>query len=89
MVAAFVSDLERLVSQPRFERYRPANRDDLETAVRYLWNVAISEALLQSLSALEVGMRNAVHRALTAHAGAESWFQSVLEPGKMKIVFDV
>lgn len=78
MLATFVSDLERLVSPARLERYRPANRDDLETAVNYLWNVALSEALMQSLSAVEIGLRNAVHNMLTTQHGSEYRFWSFL-----------
>lgn len=88
MVAPFVTSVERLVSKPRLEKYRPPNRDDLETLVRYLWNVALSEALLQGLSALEVGLRNSIHNTLTAHIGAEYWFQAVLRPEEMKFVND-
>lgn len=88
MVAPYVANLERLVSKPRLDRYRPSSRDDLETIVAYLWNVALSEALLQGLSALEVGMRNAIHNTLAAHIGTEYWFQAVLLPEDMKFVND-
>jgi hypothetical protein len=81
-VAAF----ERLVSKPRLDKYRPPNGDDLETLVRYLWNAALSESLLQGLAALEVGLRNAVHNTLVSHVGTEWWFQAVLKPQQMKPV---
>lgn len=80
MVAPYVAHLESLVSQPRLERERPQNSDDLETAINYLWNVALSEALLQGLSAVEVGLRNSVHRGLTAELGTEYWFWPFLLP---------
>lgn len=88
MVAQYVANLEHLVSKPRLDRYRPANGDDLETAVTYLWNAALSEALLQGLAAVEVGLRNAVHTTLTAYAGTEYWFQSVLKEAEMNEVHD-
>jgi hypothetical protein len=88
LVAAYVADLERLVSKPRLERYRPPNRDDLETAVAYLWNVALSEALLQGLSAVEVGLRNSIHNVLTAHAGTDMWFWAILESQELKTIND-
>jgi hypothetical protein len=78
VVTQYVADLERLVSQARLDRYRPTNRDDLQTAINYLWNVALSEALLQSLSAVEIGLRNTMHTALTAREGSEYWFWGVL-----------
>lgn len=86
MIAAYVNDLERLVSKPRLDRYRPANGDDLETAVRYLWNIALSEALLQGVANLEVGLRNSIHATLSAHVGTEYWFQAILRPNEMRTV---
>lgn len=78
MVSTYVSNLETLVSSARLERYRPATREDFETAVNYLWNVALSESLLQSLSSVEVGLRNAVHSALSSRQGSEYWFWGFL-----------
>ncbi|MEZ4507715.1 MAG: hypothetical protein R2848_18120 [Thermomicrobiales bacterium] len=77
-----MADLERLVSKPRLDRYRPQDGGDLETAVNYLWNVALSEALLQGIAAVEVGLRNTVHNAMTKYCGTEYWFQSVLKEVK-------
>lgn len=78
MVSRYVANLEHLVSPSRLERYRPANRDDLETAVNYLWNVALSESLLQSLSSVEVGLRNAVHSSIGGREGSDYWFWGFL-----------
>lgn len=89
MVAPYGASFERLISKPRLDKYRPANRDDLETLVNYLWNVALSEALLQGLAALEVGLRNAIHNTLTTHVGTPHWFHAVLKPDEMKFVNDV
>ena len=80
MVADYTAHFESLVSSPRLERYRPPNRDDLETVVNYLWNVALSEALLQGLSAVEIGLRNSVHKTLTTELGTEYWFWPFLYP---------
>lgn len=88
MVAAFIARFEQRVSRPRLEKYRPANRDDLQTLTNYLWNAALSEALMQSLAALEVGLRNAVHGTLTNHVGSEHWFLAILKPEDMKYVND-
>lgn len=57
--------------------------------MKYLWNVALSESLLQALSALEVGVRSSVHNPFTDHVGSEYWFQAVLQPEEMEIVSDV
>jgi hypothetical protein len=83
MVAEYVTNFERLVSKPRLDRYRPQNRDDLETIVNYLWNVALSEALLQGVSAVEVGFRNSIHRTLTAELGTAYWFWPYLHPEEL------
>ncbi len=88
MVAAYVARFEHLVSKPRLDRYRPADRDDLETLVNYLWNVTLSEALLQGLAALEIGLRNAIHNTMTNHVGTEHWFHAVLRPDEMRILTD-
>jgi hypothetical protein len=88
LVATYVANLERLVSRPRLERFRPTNRNDLETAVTYLWNVALSEALMQGLAAVEVGLRNTVHSTMTDHVGTEYWFQSILKEAEMNEVHD-
>ena len=89
MVAPYVTHFERLVSQPRFDKYRPSDQDDLETLVTYLWNAALAEALFQGLSAMEVALRNVVHPTFTTHIGTEYWFQAVLLPEEMKFVNDV
>lgn len=88
MVAPYVANLERLVSKPRLDRYRPQDGGDLETAVNYLWNVALSEALLQGIAAVEVGLRNTVHNAMTMYCGTEYWFQSVLKEAQMNEVHE-
>jgi hypothetical protein len=88
LVAPSIARFEQLVSKPRLDKYRPANRDDLEMLVNYLWNVALSEAFLQGLAALEVGLRNAVHNTLSNHVGTEHWLHAVLKPDEMRIVTD-
>lgn len=85
MVTAFVSDLERLVSKPRLDKYRSSNNDDLETIASYLWNVSLSEALLQGISALEVSLRNSIHNAFTQHAGTDQWFWAILKKSDLAV----
>ena len=88
MVASYVWSLEHLVSSPRLERYRSPTGDDLETAVTYLWNIALSEALLQRLAAVEIGLRNTIHRTLAAFAGSAYWFQAFLKEAHMNEVHE-
>lgn len=86
MVTAYVAELERLVSLSRLDRYRPANRDDLDTVVAYLYNVALSESLLQGIAAVEIALRNSIHNVFTAHFGTEQWFWAALRRDDLKIV---
>jgi hypothetical protein len=86
LVAVYVSELERLISKPRLEKYRPPNRDDLETAVAYLWNVSLSEALLQGISAVEIALRNSIHTAFTNEAGTDQWFWAILKKNDLAVV---
>lgn len=86
MVAPYVAELERLVSPARLDRYRPASRDALETVVAYLYNVALSEALLQGIAAVEIALRNSIHNVFTAHFGMEQWFWAGLRKEDLKIV---
>lgn len=85
MVAAYIRDLERAVSNPRLSRYRPPNGSDLEMAVNYFWNIELSEALYPSLAALEVTLRSGIHEALTSREGTDMWFRGLLEPGQLKM----
>lgn len=79
MDAQLVSNLERIVSAPRLQRYRDASLTDLDTAVLYCWNVQLGEALMPSIAVFEVTLRNAVHNTLTNHTGTEWWFKTILQ----------
>lgn len=72
------------VSPARFERYRPPNGTDIDAAITYQWNLALSEALYPSLAAVEVTLRSAIHRELTAQQGTEWWFNLLLQPGQLR-----
>lgn len=74
MVTAFVAGLELPVSTTRLESYRPPAGTDLEMLINYLWNLELNEALFPSLHAAEVGLRNSIHAAASAHYGTEFWF---------------
>lgn len=74
MVAQFVSDLYLALSQDRLEAYRPTNGTDLEMLTNYFWNIDLAEAVVPSLHAAELALRNSLHTALTAHFGTDMWF---------------
>ena len=82
MAVELLAQLESSISIARLQRYRSPRGDDLETAVNYLWNVALAESLYCSLSAVEIALRNALHTTLTQHFGVPNWFdhRGLLEP---------
>lgn len=78
MIQAFIAELDRGISHPRLARYRPRDGSDLDMAVTYFWNIALCEALYPTLDALEITLRNGVHRAAERIHGTEYWFD---QPG--------
>lgn len=58
--------LERALSAERLAAYRhPADRDETDGVARYLWNLALANALQPALHALEITFRNDIARAAT------------------------
>jgi len=74
VVSQFVSNLHLPISQVRLETYRPPNASDLEMVTNYFWNIDLAEALVPSLHAAELALRNSIHSALAAHFGTDMWF---------------
>ena len=76
------------ISLERIEAYRlEEDVDELDAVARYLWNIALCEALYPCLQSFEVALRNAVHACMARRYGA-AWFQAVqplrrLEQGKV------
>jgi hypothetical protein len=67
--------VERWLSQPRHAVYLAASQGDPQLALDlYEWNAEISAALLRDLAQVEVGLRNAYDRALSARwPGPPHW----------------
>lgn len=64
------------LSADRFQTYMNATNQDKIAALRlYAWNTAASGAFYAALQLLEVAMRNAFHRELTAVYGA-AWYDN-------------
>ncbi len=82
LVDQFLIELEPSISLARLKRYQSPTGDDLETAVNYLWNVALAESLFCSLNAVEIALRNALHGTLTNHFGVPAWYE---RPGLLEI----
>lgn len=82
MVVQFLAHVEPSISPARLLRYQSASGDPLDTAVNYLWNVELCEAFYYSLNAVEISLRNGLHRSLTQHFGVPHWYDGhgVMEP---------
>ena len=71
-----LDDLEASFSSVRLSTYLKAVRGDREKALHlYTWNTAISAAFYGPLQGLEVALRNAMDRQLTACYG-EAWYDN-------------
>jgi hypothetical protein len=88
VVTQFLAEIEPSLSSIRLQRYQSTTGDDLETAVNYLWNVQLAEALYCSLGAVEIALRNALHQTLTQHFGTPTWYnqKGLLEPNQVRTV---
>lgn len=72
------SDIQKIlqgVSLDRFSPYQlPDDRGLRPALARYLWNTALSEALYQSLNAVEILLRNSLHSFFTEIYNTPVWF---------------
>lgn len=75
--------IEEWLSKPRFNRYlQRCEGDFLSATAYYEANVDISQSIYNSLEALEVGLRNKIHQALSAHFAKENWYDTLLADEK-------
>lgn len=75
----YLSLVEQAISSERLRPYRRSPQEaDVAVHARYLWNVALSEALYPPLQALEVALRNGIHAAATGAFGSATWFHQRL-----------
>jgi hypothetical protein len=83
-------ELRRVISDKRLDAYRMGPADeDVDLLARYLWNMALCEALYPALHSLEIALRNSLHAALTASFGV-TWYDDptvLIEPrGRSEVV---
>lgn len=62
---AYIKAIWQVLSQERLNRYGRPDEPALEIVARYLWNMAVCEALYPSLQGLEVAVRNTIFNAGT------------------------
>ena len=85
-MAQLVSELEAALSRVRLESYRPPGGSDLDMVVNYFWNIDLAEALLPSLHAAELALRNAISNVIAADRRTDLWYYEpdLLEPGQLQ-----
>lgn len=79
-----MNKLEALIESISEERLAPYRLDtDHESCLtpyaRYSWNTALGESLFPCLQALEITLRNSLHKAIASDEGSEDWFENVLD----------
>lgn len=89
MVREFAEHLDQRVSAARLSSYRDGGGDAHAIAVTYVWNISLSQSLYQSLSIMEITLRNRIHDVMSAYVGTEYWFQAVLHLDEMRTVHEV
>lgn len=78
---AAAPSLYHLLTEPlsteRLDAYRqPRDTDTLDPIARYLWNMALCEALYPTLQALEVALRNILHAEISRIYGP-TWYDNL------------
>lgn len=81
--STYFSLLGAALSSQRLLPYRLTPTDtELQVFARYLWNVALGEALYPLLESLEIVLRNSLHDAASSAFGTPMWFDERLPSGK-------
>lgn len=75
----FKNNIIKALSAERFATYSAKQADSAESLIRCLWDIALSKSLYPSLHALEISMRNTIHRNATAAYGDANWYDSVVQ----------
>lgn len=71
----FFESVTRALATERMEAYRQHDGADSNTTLaRYVWNMALCEALYSPLQVAEIALRNSQHRALSQRYQTEDWF---------------
>lgn len=66
-----------VISPARLAAFIEPGDPDLRPAfARYIWNMALSEALYVSISGLEVALRNSIHNSISAVLGRVDWYDT-------------
>ena len=72
-----MTNIKKALSSSRLEAYRRSSQEsDVECLKRYVWNVALSEALYPTTQFLEIALRNSIHNAATTAFNNDFWFDN-------------
>jgi hypothetical protein len=74
MNPAFFDKIEEILHTERMDAYRQDGANEKLTLARYALNMALSESLYPTLQFAEVGLRNAIHQAMTARLQTDTWY---------------
>jgi hypothetical protein len=77
MNPAFFEKVESILALERLDAYRQDGADPRTTLARYLWNMALGEALYCPLQIAEIALRNALHHFLSNRCGGERWYDVI------------
>jgi hypothetical protein len=74
----FFQQIEKSLAEERLDAYRQQDGASPVLALaRYLWNMALCEALYSPLQITEVALRNAIHAALSNRVSAPDWYKTL------------
>lgn len=77
MNPAFFQKVESILAPERLAAYRQDGAAPAVTFARYLWNMALCEALYSPLQIAEIALRNALHGCLSARFGGDGWYDVI------------
>jgi hypothetical protein len=77
MNPAFFQQVESILAPERLDAYRRDGVSPGITLARYLWNMALCEALYSPLQIAEIALRNSLHRCLSARFGGDGWYNVI------------
>ncbi len=84
MQADFAQKLKRVLSTERLAAYQLqlAGNGNRNLFSHYAWNMALSESLYATLQLLEIGLRNTLDQAASAHFAKADWFEdnAIIQP---------
>jgi len=76
MQGDFEHRITAAVAPARLTPYRQNGLTDLDVVCVYMWNLELSGTLYPALQTFEVGLRNALHNALTYRFGSAAWYDA-------------